>query len=104
MLRTLLATVVIVLSVAENDALAAKIYWADDLSNTIQRADLDGLNRETIGTGLDQPRGVAIDVVNDKVYWADTVLNRLERANLDGSNREVLVTGVLGQVFLFRSR
>lgn len=39
------------------------IFWADDTSNSIKRANLDGTGIRTIVSGLQNPRGVALDPV-----------------------------------------
>lgn len=63
----------------------AYVYWTNQGSNTIGRANLDGSGANhafirTYGT----PRGVA---VNDRyIYWADATSNWIGRANLDGSD------------------
>lgn len=39
------------------------IFWADDTANSIKRANLDGTDVRTIVSGLQNPRGVALDPV-----------------------------------------
>ena len=59
----------------------------------IQRADLDGSHVEDLVTvGVDNPRGLALDVAGGKMYWTDRNLGTIQRANLDGSDVEDLVT------------
>jgi len=58
---------------------------------TIQRADLDGSNVETLLTGLSGPEFIAIDETNYKIYWTDDGDNKIRRANTDGSSVEVLL-------------
>ena len=70
------------------------MYWTDAGTDKIQRANLDGTNREDLVTGLDLPRGLAVDMSGDKMYWADAGTDKIQRANLDGTNREDLVTGL----------
>ena len=80
-----------------------KIYWTDSgiegrywialRTGTIQRADLDGQNREVLFDPIvRRPYGIALDV--DKMYWSDSIAGSIQRANLDGSDLEVLVTGL----------
>ena len=38
----------------------SRIYWTDKEAGTIQRANLDGTNIETLVTGLDEPTGLAL--------------------------------------------
>ena len=60
---------------------------------TIQRADLDGQNREVLFDPIvRQPHSIALD--RDKMYWTDVVKGTIHRADLNGQNREVLVTGL----------
>ena len=83
------------------DVDGGKIYWTDEeLENwrdwgtgTIQRADLDGKNREVLFDPIvRRPHGIALGI--DKMYWTDTAKGTIHRADLNGQNREVLVTGL----------
>jgi hypothetical protein len=74
------------------------IYWTNmgvpNLSDgSIERADLDGLNRKTIISegGTFTPKQLHLDKKNAKLYWADREGMRVMRCNLDGSNIETLV-------------
>ncbi len=78
-----------------------KIYWTDAGperwsvrgTGTIQRADLNGQNREMLFDPIvRRPHGIALDM--DKMYWTDAVKGTIHRADLNGQNREVLVTGL----------
>ena len=73
---------------------AGKMYWVDQRSDKIQRANLDGSNVEDLVTGLASPRRLALDVAAGKMYWADSGGGKIQRANLNGSNVESLVTGL----------
>ena len=69
------------------------IFWIDNGTDKIQRANLDGSNIEDLVTqGLEFPRGIALDVEDGKMYWTDTDTNKIQRANLDGSDVQDLVT------------
>lgn len=74
-----------------------KMYWTNSYGTQgkILRADVDGTNVEDlISAGLDEPHGIALDVIQRKIYWSET--GRIRRANLDGSNIENVITvGVL---------
>ena len=68
-----------------------KIYWTD--AGTIQRADLDGQNREVILTVSDDyPEKIILDVDGGKIYWTDSGpgTQTIQRADLNGENVEHL--------------
>ena len=71
---------------------------------------LDGSNVQTlVSRGLENPRGIALDVTGGKMYWTDFGevgtgarfgKEKIQRANLDGSNVETLVTRAQGLHYL----
>ena len=74
------------------------IYWTNmgipHLNDgCIERANLDGSNRETIvpAGGTFTPKQLHLDKGNGKLYWSDREGMRVMRANLDGSRVETLV-------------
>jgi DNA-binding beta-propeller fold protein YncE len=80
------------------DVAAGHIYWtnmgnpaADD--GSIERADLDGRNRQTIVPegGTFTPKQLQLEKTSGKLYWCDREGMRLMRANVDGSSIETLV-------------
>ena len=73
-----------------------KIYWTDQDTGKIQRANLDGSNVEDLITGLVVPDGIALDGGRGKMYWTQWGMDtgKIQRANLDGSNVEDLITGL----------
>ena len=92
------------------DMAGGYMYWTE--WGAIYRADLDGSkieieipdrpnieildwsNIEILVTGLDDPRGLALDVAGGHMYWTDTAWGTILRADLDGSNIEILATGL----------
>lgn len=101
------------------DYLSKKIYWTDFAAGTINRANLDGSEQEVI-VGVDTPSrvasphaitaavaaddppelqpgivqnpwGIALDLVRGKVYWTDQEADQVGRANLDGSAAEIIL-------------
>ena len=75
------------------DTSAPKMYWTDATAAKIQRSSLDGTSIEDlINTGLINPGGLALDVINFKMYWTDTGSDKIQRANLDGTGIEDLVS------------
>jgi DNA-binding beta-propeller fold protein YncE len=80
------------------DAAARRIYWTNMGNPTandgsIERADVDGQNRQTIVRPGDTftPKQLQLEKKSAKLYWCDREGMRVMRANLDGSNIETLV-------------
>lgn len=85
------------------DPLGQKVYWVN--GSQIKRADLSGLNIETIVSGADAAFGLAVHPGQAKVYWTQrTGVDRgVYRANLDGSSVEFLTStteGPAGEIHL----
>lgn len=75
------------------DEAAGFFYWAENGTNRIRRAGLDGAGpQDIITTGLVFPADIEIDVAAGKLYWADRDLDIIRRANLDGSGAETIVS------------
>ncbi len=86
------------------DAEAGHIYWTNmgvpNLNDgSIERADLDGQNRQTIipAGGTFTPKQLHLDKQNGKLYWSDREGMRVMRSNLDGSKIETLVETSQGE-------
>ncbi len=91
------AIVVILSSVGAGVAEAqSKIYWTEDQTGNITRANLDGSDVEVLLTG--SPNTIAIDTTGRKMYWIE--MGSIFRANLDGSAIEQLVTGSVSALSL----
>jgi hypothetical protein len=85
------------------DVAAGHIYWTNMGNPTandgsIERADFDGQNRQTIVRAGDTftPKQLQLEQKSGKLYWCDREGMRLMRANLDGSNIETLVDASQG--------
>ena len=75
------------------DVLEGKIYWSDQDSRWIWRANLDGSDTEAVVTArLIRPVAIALDLARDQIYWTDAGSNKIQRANLDGSRVQTLVS------------
>jgi hypothetical protein len=74
------------------------MYWTDQATDKIQRANLDGTSVEDLVTGLSLPFGIALDVAAGKMYWTDYDIGKIQRANLDGTSVEDLITGLSAPV------
>ncbi|MEE8404187.1 MAG: SUMF1/EgtB/PvdO family nonheme iron enzyme, partial [candidate division Zixibacteria bacterium] len=75
------------------DLVGRKMYWSTTSPPTINRADLEGSNIETVISGftLSLPNSLTIDNINGKMYWTDWGNDTIKRANLDGSQIETLI-------------
>ena len=51
---------------------------------------------DLVGSGLDLPGGLALDLRGGKMYWTDRGTAKIQRANLDGSGVEELLTSAVG--------
>ena len=83
------------------DAKARRMYvsFSSDFeySGEIYRFDIESMSGELLISGLDAPRGLALDPTAEMMYWAEgagSVPPSIRRAHLDGSRVETLVTGV----------
>src|SRR5262245_16897287 len=54
-------------------AAAEFMYWIDQGSNDIRRANLDGTGQQTVVAGLGSPIDIALDAAGGKMYWTDQV-------------------------------
>ena len=69
------------------------MYWANGgWYPKIERADLDGSNRQTIVPNVTRPTGLTIDFSAEMIFWVDTENKVIECANLNGSNRQVIAS------------
>lgn len=72
-------------------AQTTKMYWTSIQKNDIERADLDGSNKELLLLGIAES-AVAYDPSAEKVYWINKRGRSIYRANVDGTSIEPLVT------------
>jgi len=76
----------------ELDTANGKMYWTEwAVSNGIQRADLDGNNKEKVVNDVrcTDPFDLALDLTEGKIYWSDRNVG-IVRSNLDGTGIEIL--------------
>jgi DNA-binding beta-propeller fold protein YncE len=72
------------------------MYWTDRATGSVMRADLDGNDVQTIVTGTESMRALAIDFEHERIFWSETTsgLNsRILTAHLDGSGIQTIVSG-----------
>ncbi|XP_026745540.1 protein cueball-like, partial [Trichoplusia ni] len=87
------------------DSCRGYIYWTNInvTKPTIERARLDGTNREVvIDTNIYMPVSLAIDQQTKQIYWADDkegIHYSIETADLDGKNRRTLMVGTHHQPY-----
>ena len=71
------------------------MYWANGGKKpTIERADLDGSNRNTVIDNVRIPTGLTIDYSSGLIFWVDIDNQVIECAYLDGTNRRIVALGL----------
>jgi len=77
---------------------SAFVYWVNDSTNTIGRANLDGSSAaQGFIVGAAHPLGLAID--GQHLYWANYESNTIGRANLDGIGvNQSFISGASGPI------
>ena len=80
------------------DTTSGQIYWtANDATDSIQRANLDGSNQERLLSGFGLALGFDVDLGSGKLYWANgsnpnpSMQGSIHRSNLDGSDVETII-------------
>jgi len=69
------------------------LYWTDTGTDTLEQSDLNGNSRRILIRYLDEPRGIALDPLNNALYMTEWgYFPRIEKMQLDGSNRQFIVT------------
>ena len=74
-----------------------KVYWTEQTSataGTVNGANLNGTNFETLATLLSAPMGISVDTAGSKLYWTNA-RGRVQSANLDGSMIKNVVEGLI---------
>ena len=63
-------------------------------AGTVNGANLNGTNFETLATLLSAPMGISVDTAGSKLYWTNA-RGRVQSANLDGSGIKNVVEGLI---------
>ena len=74
-----------------------KVYWTEMTSasaGTVNGANLNGTNFETLATLLSAPMGISVDTAGSKLYWTNA-RGRVQSANLNGSMIKNVVEGLI---------
>ena len=70
----------------------SSIYWTQGNSGgSVNRAIMDGSNRVELFTGLNNPRGIHIDLQESRLYWTVAGDAKIDSSNLDGEDRRTVV-------------
>jgi hypothetical protein len=80
--------VALVLMLVSRGYAATWLYWTDTALHSIQRAPADGSGpvERVVGSanGVNEPRGIAVDLHGGKMYWADTTAQCIRSGRTDG--------------------
>ena len=74
-----------------------KVYWTEMTSasaGTVNGANLNGTNFETLATLLSAPMGISVDTAGSKLYWTNA-RGRVQSANLNGNMIKNVVEGLI---------
>jgi hypothetical protein len=87
MRKIVLSLAVLGLLLAAIDQVRADfIYWADENTDDIRRANLDRTGQQVLVTGQIVATGIALDVGAEQMYWTNQGSNgSIRRAELNGS-------------------
>eukprot|EP00118_Oscarella_pearsei_P003572 m.14893 g.14893 ORF g.14893 m.14893 type:complete len:724 (+) comp26030_c0_seq4:316-2487(+) len=79
------------------DWISRAIYYTDASWNRIGVVEITGNNHMVlIGSGLDEPRDIALDLKDGMMYWTDWGLAaKIEKAQMDGTGRKAIVSSGL---------
>uniref|UniRef100_H2YAY1 EGF-like domain-containing protein n=1 Tax=Ciona savignyi TaxID=51511 RepID=H2YAY1_CIOSA len=69
-----------------------KLYYTDNSLKIIGSVSPDGSNMTTVVSGLNLPRGIAVDPCRGYIYWTDWGTHTIERSTLVGNGRTVIVS------------
>ena len=73
------------------DCMKGQVYWTDTTNKLINRAGMDGKNKEVFMKGeMKFPEGLTIDWVSRNVYWTDPGRDTIEVASMEDRTRYII--------------
>lgn len=69
------------------------MYWCDNLLSTIEYSNLDGTNKGTLLSDVEDVVTIALDPCHNDIYWIS--INNIFKMKLDGTERHQIVPGNL---------
>ena len=55
------------------DWVTKRLYWVDDMSNTVEVVNTDGSDRRVLRDGLDRPRDIVVDPFQKCVWLIELI-------------------------------
>lgn len=69
------------------DPMHGTIYWTDCGQRHIERAGMDGSQRQIIiNTDIVRPTGLTLDFTSKRMYWCDSELKAISSSTFDGQH------------------